>query len=83
MAIFKFKALNEQGLAISGEIEAESKKHAMELISLKGHIPESVKKKSGTSSKKESSKKFEDFFTPVKPKDLVLYSMNLKTLIQA
>jgi type II secretory pathway component PulF len=83
MAIFKFKALNEQGHAISGEIEAESKKHAMELISLKGHIPESVKKKSGAFNKKESSKKFEDFFTSVKPKDLVLYSMNLKTLIQA
>ena len=45
MAIFKFKALSEQGNEISGEIEAESKKHALELISLKGHIPESVKKK--------------------------------------
>ena len=82
MAIFKFKALNEQGREVSGEIEAESKKHAQELISLKGLIPESVKK-SGGSSKNESSKKFEDFFTSVKPKDLVLYSMNLKTLIQA
>ncbi|MBC8441212.1 MAG: type II secretion system F family protein [Deltaproteobacteria bacterium] len=83
MAIFKFKALNEHGHEISGEIEAETKKHAMELISLKGNIPESVKKKAGASSKKESSKKFEDFFTSVKPKDLVLYSMSLKTLIQA
>jgi len=83
MAIFKFKALNELGHEISGEIEAESKNHAMELISLKGHIPESVKKTSETLSKKESSKKFEDFFISVKPKDLVLYSMNLKTLIQA
>jgi len=82
MTIFKFKALNDQGKSISGEIEAESKNHAMELISLKGHIPESVKKKSGTSSKK-SSKKSSDFFQSVKPKDLVLYSMNLKTLIQA
>jgi len=83
MAIFKFKALNEQGRSISGEIEAESKKQALELISLKGHIPESVKKKSGTLSKKDSSKKFDDFFTSIKPKDLVLYTMNLKTLIQA
>ena len=83
MAIFKFKALNEQGNEISGEIEAESKKHALELISSKGHIPESVKKKSGTSSKKQGSKKFEDFFISVKPKELVLYSMQLKTLIKA
>ena len=55
----------------------------MELISLKGHIPESVKKKSGTLSNKKSSKKIEDFLTSIKPKDLVLYSMQLKTLIQA
>jgi len=83
MTTFTFKALNELGHEISGEIEADSKNHALELISLKGHIPESVKKKSGTSSKKEGSQKLEDFFTSIKPKDLVLYSMNLKTLIQA
>ncbi len=83
MAIYKFKALNEQGNEISGEIEAESKKHALDLISSKGHIPESVKKKSGASNKKQNSKKFEDFFTSVKPKELVLYSMQLKTLIKA
>jgi len=57
MAIFKYKALDDHGHEISGEIEADSKTHALELISLKGHIPESVKKKSGTLSNKKSSKK--------------------------
>ncbi len=83
MATFKFKALNEQGREISGEIEAESKKHALDLISSKGHIPESVKKKSSISSKDKGSKKKEMFFGSVKPKELVLYSMQLKTLIKA
>ena len=83
MAFFKFKALNELGKGISGEIEAESPEHAFELISLQGHIPESVKKTSGASKKKELSKKFEELFTPVKHKDIILYTMQLKTLLQA
>jgi type IV pilus assembly protein PilC len=83
MAFFTFKALNEIGDEISGEIEAESKSQAMELISLKGYIPESVKKKSGSSNKNQASKRFEELFTSIKPKEIVLYSMQLKALIQA
>jgi type IV pilus assembly protein PilC len=83
MTLFTFKALNELGNAISGEIEAESKNQAMELISLKGYIPEAVKKKAGSSNKNKISKNFEDLFTPIKPKEIVLYSMQLKALIQA
>lgn len=83
MIFFKFKALDELGKEISGEIEAESTQHAMELISLQGYIPESVKKKAESSNKKEVSKKFEDLFTPIKPQDIFLYTMQLKTLLQA
>ena len=83
MAIFKFKALDDQGREISGEIEAQTKKNAMELISSKGHIPESVKKKSSVSNPGKNKNQFNAFLKPVKPKDLVLYSMQLKTLIQA
>lgn len=83
MAVFKYKALNEQGRSISGEIEANSKNQAFELISQKGHIPESVKKKSSSKNTNDSQKKGGDLFTSLKPNDLVLYTMNLKTLIQA
>lgn len=45
MALYLYKAINENGNQISGEIEAGSRQEAMESLVYQGHIPESVKKK--------------------------------------
>ncbi len=83
MAFFTYKAINEQGKNVSGHIEAESKKHAMELISTKGYFPESIKKKADGPGDNQIIGMFEQVLTPIKPNDMVLYTMQLKTLLQA
>ncbi len=83
MPLFSYKAINDLGNEVTGEIEAESEEHAMEMISLKGQIPESLKKKTATSGKLGISKKFDQLFSPVKTKEMILYTMQLKTLLRA
>ncbi|SDU10443.1 type II secretion system F family protein [Desulfobacula phenolica] len=77
MAIYLFKAVNENGKTISGEIEADSSQAALELLSRQGHIPESVKEKISRASA------FQFLERKVQAKDLILYTKQFKTLLKA
>jgi type IV pilus assembly protein PilC len=82
MPKFSYKALTEKGNTITGEIEADSINNAKESVAKKGYIPVEVKK--GSLEKKESfSDKINLFLTPVKSRDLILFTKQLKTMLFA
>jgi type IV pilus assembly protein PilC len=82
MARYSYKGLTENGNLITGEIEADSLEKARESVSKKGYIPVEVKK--GGLGKKESlSDKINLFLTPVKSRDLILFTKQLKTMLSA
>lgn len=84
MALYKYTAYNENGTQVTGEIEAESSEMASELIAQKGYIPETVKKKSGTGSNGQSFiNKLEERLTPVKPREIILFTKQFRTMIMA
>lgn len=81
MPLYTYKAINETGSQITGEIEADSKESAQELLSLQGNIPESVKeKKSGASQGGSLAGLFEKKVTAG---DLILFTKQFRTLLQA
>ncbi|MBU1196227.1 MAG: type II secretion system F family protein [Proteobacteria bacterium] len=84
MGLYQYKAYTQNGNEISGEIEADSKEAAIDMIGARGHIPESVKKKSG--NVQDSSNflvRLEQKLTPVKPKEIILFTKQFKTLFKA
>lgn len=84
MTIFIYTAINENGNEISGEIDAGSEDLALQIISSRGLIPETVKKKSGslTAGPRFIGRFFQDL-TPITPRDIILFTKQFKTLIQA
>lgn len=82
--MFTYSAIDENGNEIFGEIDAGSPALALELIASMGLIPETVKKK--TQLSRAGYKTLNQFLislTPVKPRDMILFTKQLKTLIQA
>jgi len=82
MTLYTYKAFDPTGAQISGEIEADSQEAALDNLVRKDYIPEWVKEKSGkTNSAFFSSMALGS--ARVKPGDLVLYTKQFKTLLQA
>jgi len=84
MTIYTYIAYDDNGTKVSGEIDAESSEAASELVSLKGYIPESVKRKSkGNSDSDDFIVRLEENLTTVKPREIILFTKQFKTMIQA
>ncbi|MBU1344522.1 MAG: type II secretion system F family protein [Proteobacteria bacterium] len=84
MTIFKYTAINENGNDISGDVEADTEELALEILSSRGHIPESVREKTGAASGNSNFlTRLTENMTPVKPRDIILFTKQFKTLIQA
>ncbi|MDY6903587.1 MAG: type II secretion system F family protein [Thermodesulfobacteriota bacterium] len=82
MAIFTYEALTESGNKITGDVEAETEAAASHALSLKGYIPLAVKKKTGSAGSKIADK-LAAMFTPVKPRDLIIFTKQFKTMLAA
>ncbi len=80
MTIFAYTAINETGSEIKGEIDAPSLDLAMDMLSQKGYIPDTVSEKSGGS---DTVSRLSDRFVSIKPRDLILFTKQFKTLIHA
>ena len=84
MTIFTYTAVNENGNEISGEIDAPSEDQALEILASRGHIPETVKKKTGASLSGDGFlTRLNQSLTPVSARDIILFTKQFKTLIQA
>lgn len=80
MSTYAYTAINENGSIVKGEIDASSQEDAVDKVAQRGLIPEKVKEKSGSAS---SFSSLEERFTSVRARDLVLFTKQFKTLIQA
>ncbi len=84
MTLFSYTAINENGSQVKGDIEAPSRDLAFDMLSARGYIPETVKEKGhGGLGGGGFMEKFSDRLTPVKPRDMILFTKQFKTLVQA
>ena len=83
MTLFTYKAIDDLGNGVTGEITAESKEHAMEMIAQKGQIPESLKKKTASPGKSGKTSTLDKLIPPVNSKEIILFTMQFKTLLQS
>ncbi|WP_024335254.1 type II secretion system F family protein [Desulfotignum balticum] len=83
MALYQFKAIDENGQPVSGEIEADSRDAALGLVAARGLIPQTAKKKSGRSDIMGFLNNLPLPGRLVKTKDLILFTKQFKTMVQA
>ncbi len=82
MTLYTYKAFDSTGTQVSGEIQADSEEAALDNLVRQDYIPEWVKEKSGkTNSAFLGSIALGS--TRIKPEDLVIYTKQFKTLLQA
>jgi len=79
---FSYKAIDEIGNTISGELQADSIETAQNIIAEKGLIPSKVSAKRSMGNK-ASKWKGGGLFTSVKSVELILFTKLIKTMLQA
>lgn len=82
MPKFLYKAINESGSSVSGEIEAESIEKVNSTLVARGLIPSNVSGATRGSSG-ISLMRIKQKLTSVKPPELILFTKQLRTLIRA
>lgn len=84
MATYIYTAYNELGKEVKGELEAETQDLAHDIVAAKGLIPESIKPSSGSADSPAGAlARLDLYLTPVRIRDLILFTKQFKTLIQA
>lgn len=83
MTIYLYKAINESAHPISGEIEADSRQMALELLAHQGHIPETVKRKTTRAEDWGMFSGIQNLTRRLQAVELILYTKQFKTLLQA
>jgi len=83
---YKYKAITEGGTPVSGTIAAESEAQAMQMIAAKGYIPQQVRaggKAASAGTEPQWLQALNRKMTKVKAPDLMLFTKQLKTMIDA
>jgi type IV pilus assembly protein PilC len=82
MPKFQYQAINETGATTSGEIEADSLESANSMLASRGYIPTRVRAEQPAISGLQLSK-IRERFSPVKAPELILFTKQFKTMINA
>jgi type IV pilus assembly protein PilC len=82
MPKFSYQAITETGATTSGEIEAESLESANSMLASRGYIPTRVKAEQSALSGLQMPA-IRDLLSPIKPPDLILFTKQFKTMINA
>ncbi|MGA3206916.1 MAG: type II secretion system F family protein [Syntrophales bacterium] len=81
MPSYSYKAINEQGATIKGDIEAESRDRALTMLAEKGYIPSQVnEKKTGFVFSQWARRRLKN---PVKPADIIIFTKQFNSLFKA
>lgn len=84
---FKYKAMTDSGSTVSGVVAAENEAHARQLIAAKGYIPQAVKaggkERGEAAAQPEWLEKLNRKLAKVKAQDLMLFSKQFKTMLDA
>lgn len=82
MPKYSYQAINETGATTSGEIEADSLESANSILASRGFIPTRVKAEQPALSGFQFTK-LRERFAPVKAPELILFTKQFKTMINA
>jgi len=82
MPEFFYKAINESGKTVSGEIQADSIEMANNILSTQGYIPSRVTD-ARSASAGISLKNIMAKFTPITAPELILFTKQLKTMLRS
>ena len=82
MPKFAYKAINEIGNTVTGEMEADSIEMVNQILNTRGNIPVSVQIKGGTSSGGLLSY-LQDNLSKVKSPELILFTKQMRTMIRS
>lgn len=82
MAVYTFQALDQTGATVSGELDVVSKEKATDYLTSKGYIPLSVSA-GRTASAVNFWANLNDRFKGVKPKDLILFTKQFRSMLHA
>ena len=77
---YAYRAINDEGVTLTGDIEAESAEQARQALLGRGLMPTEVTRRDGPLK----SKRFQKFFQkPVTYKQIILFSKQFRTLFNA
>jgi type IV pilus assembly protein PilC len=82
MPTYAYRALNETGTAVSGEIDADSPESAGGLLSARGLVPTRIVEQSRVSARFNWNQ-LKARLTPIKAPELILFTKQLKTMIRS
>lgn len=82
MPKFAYQAINESGNTVSSVIEADSLEMVTSILTERGLIPSKVKEE-GKNSQGATWASIKERLTPVKTKDLILFTKQLRTMLKA
>jgi len=81
MPSYTYRAINDQGVTIRGDIEAESPEGALNILADRGYIPSRVKAKGvGFAFGQWSRRRLKN---PIKPSDIILFTKQFNSLFKA
>lgn len=80
MPLFQYRAINQSGNPVRGELEADSIESVGSLLSARGLIPDRVSEKNVGGGMGEG---LQVVLTPVRAMDLILFTKQLRTMIKA
>lgn len=83
MPTYKYKAINESGLAVSGTIDADTRDSATSTLAARGLIPTLVISRTSDSSQALNIRSILDRFSPVKASELILFTKQFRTMTRA
>lgn len=83
MPTFKYKAINDSGLAVSGTIEADTRELATSTLAARGLIPTKVASRASHSSQALNIQGILDRLSPVKNAELILFTKQFRTMTRA
>lgn len=83
MANFSYQGINENGMNVSGTIEAESLGMAENILISRGYIPSKVAATTKSADGKSFLSRIGDSFATVKVGDLIMYTKQFRSMMQA
>jgi len=82
MKKYSYKAINENGEALGGYVEADSRESAINILNSRGFIPTEVTGTAGTDSG-FGLERINELLSPVKAPELIIFSKQFRTMLKS
>jgi len=84
MPKFNYQGIDASGDPVTGELQADSRRSVARMLMERGYIPTIIEQKGGLYLRDRVWKPdFQRLMNPIKPRDLILFTKQLRTLVKA